>query len=107
MPTKFDKLVEQSQQMATSITPQEFLIQRSIEQIDQTAKQLAVKTSRSAGDVSRNKASVLPFFTSIFFVFFFFCNQLNFGGILLYFTSSSFFCFSLQFVFIGWKRIRC
>lgn len=53
----FNKLYEQSLQLTSHIdTGDGFLLQRNVEQLDQTSKKLVSKASKLSGDIAKNKA---------------------------------------------------
>jgi hypothetical protein len=52
----FQKLLDQSLQLSSYLDNQPYLIQRNVEQIDETSKKLAAKSARATTDVAKNKA---------------------------------------------------
>jgi len=55
----FSKLYEQSLQLTSHIENDGFLLQRNVEQLDQTSKKLVSKASKVSGDIAKNKAHYL------------------------------------------------
>jgi hypothetical protein len=63
----FSKLYEQSLQLTSHIENDGFLLQRNVEQLDQTSKKLVSKASKVSGDIAKNKAYEL-------FICFLYCS---------------------------------